>query len=146
MPIRQIEPRQAHAEMTADPPAVYLDVRSPEEFAQGHPEGAMNVPLAFLEPGRGPSRPNPDFVEVVTSHLKPDTVLLVGCLSGGRSLRACDLLAAAGYSNLSNIQGGFGGARDRSGVEIRGWRDCGLPIESGQPAGRCYADLKASPS
>jgi rhodanese-related sulfurtransferase len=127
--------------MLAEPKAVYLDVRSPEEFAQGHPAGAFNVPLAFLEPGRGPSQPNPEFLQVAGRHFPTDTILLVGCLSGGRSQRACDLLARAGFTNLSNVEGGFGGGRDRTGGVIRGWRDCGLPTASGEAAERSYAHL-----
>jgi rhodanese-related sulfurtransferase len=130
--------------MLSDPNVVYLDVRSPEEFAQGHPAGAFNLPLAFLEPGRGPSRPNPEFLQIASRHFSPDTVVLVGCQSGGRSLRACDLLGQAGFTSLSNVQGGFGGGRDRSGGLVRGWRDCGLPTESGEPSGRSYTHLTKS--
>jgi rhodanese-related sulfurtransferase len=48
---------------------------------------------------------------------------------GGRSQRACEILEQAGYSDLTNIRGGFGGARDASGaVVVTGWRDAGLPV------------------
>ncbi|RMD81638.1 MAG: rhodanese-like domain-containing protein, partial [Candidatus Dadabacteria bacterium] len=68
---------------------------------------------------------------------------IVGCQSGARSRRACELLAAEGY-RVANVRGGFGGLRDRSGRTVAaGWRDSGLPVEEGQPPGRSYADLKA---
>ena len=38
----------------------YLDVRTEREFAEGHAEGAVNIPIA----GEG-MVPNPDFVDVV---------------------------------------------------------------------------------
>lgn len=34
---------------------------------------------------------------------------MVGCLSGKRSLMAAELLSAAGYSNLKNVEGGYQG-------------------------------------
>jgi len=41
------------------------------------------------------------------------------------------LLEAAGYTDLTNVRGGFGGARDTSGqVVVAGWRDAGLPVST----------------
>ncbi|MGH7864179.1 MAG: rhodanese-like domain-containing protein, partial [Candidatus Binataceae bacterium] len=52
-----------------------------------------------------------------------------GCMSGMRSQRACEILESAGYTDLTNVRGGFGGQRDQSGeVVAPGWRDCGLPV------------------
>jgi hypothetical protein len=57
------------------------------------------------------------------------TKLVVGCLAGGRSQRACEMLETAGYTDLTNVRGGFGGARDAGGqVVVPGWRDAGLPV------------------
>lgn len=143
MAIKQTTPTDAYARLQADDKVVYLDVRSEPEFERGHAPNALNVPVVFLDPG-APARPNPDFVAVVSKVLRPDQEILVGCQVGGRSQRACEILAQAGYVDLANVQGGFGGARDRAGnVVAKGWLDSGLPVESGQPSGRCYADLKA---
>ena len=39
---------------------------------------------------------------------------------------------AAGFTDVSNVRGGFGGARDDTGrVVIPGWREAGLPVETG---------------
>jgi hypothetical protein len=39
------------------------------------------------------------------------------------------MLEEAGYADLTNVRGGFGGARDSSGaVVVPGWRDAGLPV------------------
>ncbi len=128
MAINQAEPRQAHETLTKNPGAVYLDVRTADEFAQGHPEGAINIPVVFIK-GPGQMEPNPDFVTVAVKVLPKDTKLVVGCMAGGRSQRACEMLEEAGYADLTNVRGGFGGARDASGkVVVTGWRDAGLPV------------------
>jgi rhodanese-related sulfurtransferase len=143
MPIKQTNPTDAYARLEADDKVVYLDVRSEPEFERGHAPNAINVPVTFLFPG-APAQANPDFVAVVSKVLRPDQEILVGCQVGGRSQKACEILAQAGYTNLANIQGGFGGMRDRAGnVVAKGWLDSGLPVETGQPAGRSYTDLKA---
>jgi rhodanese-related sulfurtransferase len=133
MEIRQTTPPEAHETLQADPTAVYLDVRTAEEFAAGHPAGAVNVPVLFFRNGQ--STPNPDFVASVQRVIPPATRLLVGCQAGGRSQHGAGLLVAAGYTDVTNVQGGFGGARDQTGrLVIPGWRDAGLPIETGPGA------------
>ncbi|HXZ88721.1 MAG TPA: rhodanese-like domain-containing protein [Candidatus Binataceae bacterium] len=128
MPINQVEPRQAHETLQKNPGAVYLDVRTEQEFAQGHPAGAINIPVVFVK-GPGQMEPNPEFVAVVEKVLPKSRMLVVGCLSGGRSQRACEMLEQAGYADLTNVRGGFGGSRDASGqVLVTGWRDAGLPV------------------
>ena len=72
--------------------AVLLDVRSPQEYREGHVPGSQNVPLQQL-----------DKVEEVTEN--KDTVLYVYCHSGGRSRQAVSLLQAMGYTNVHNIGG-----------------------------------------
>jgi rhodanese-related sulfurtransferase len=130
MPINQAEPPQAHEILKSNPEAIYLDVRTEPEFAQGHPAGAINVPVVFFK-GPGQMELNGEFVDVVVKTLPREKKLVVGCLAGGRSQRACELLEAAGYIDLTNVRGGFGGARDASGqVVVAGWRDAGLPVSS----------------
>ncbi len=109
---------------------MYLDVRTSEEFAAGHPERAVNVPVLFFRGGG--SSPNPEFVATVRRFLATDTPVLVGCQAGGRSQRGAELLVAAGYLDVTNVRGGFGGARDETGrLVIPGWRDAGLPVATG---------------
>lgn len=130
MAIRQVEPPQAHEILSSGRGAVYLDVRTEAEFAQGHPAGAINIPVVFIK-GPGQLEVNPEFLEVSAKVLPGDATLVVGCQSGGRSQRACELLQEAGYTDLINVRGGFGGARDASGqIVVRGWRDAGLPVSS----------------
>jgi rhodanese-related sulfurtransferase len=70
-------------------------------------------------------------VAVVEKILPKDKRLVVGCMAGGRSQRACELLEQSGFSDLTNVRGGFGGTRDASGmVVVRGWKDSGLPVST----------------
>ena len=72
--------------------AVLLDVRSPQEYREGHVPGSQNVPLQQL-----------DKVDEVTEN--KDTVLYVYCHSGARSRQAVSLLKHMGYTNVHNIGG-----------------------------------------
>lgn len=120
-------PREAYERMQTG--ARYLDVRTPEEFAEGHPQGAVNVPV-FLDSPSGRVL-NPDFVEDVREQFPQATALVIGCRSGGRSAKACQLLLAVGYTNVANIDGGFAGRFDPiDGTCLcPGWEECGLPVD-----------------
>ena len=72
--------------------AVLLDVRSPQEYQEGHIPGSQNVPLQQL-----------DKVEEVTEN--KDTILYVYCRSGARSRQAVSLSKHMGYTNVHNIGG-----------------------------------------
>ena len=123
--------------------AVYLDVRSTLEFLEGHPAGAVNVPLLEPDEGTGQMMPNPDFLRVVKANYPPNTRLLVGCQVGGRSMRAAQMLDAFGFADVANVRGGFAGAHDpMSGRAVDpGWAESGLPVERDAPPGGAYADL-----
>ena len=56
---------------------VYVDVRTVEEFDQGHVPGACNIPFAFSDPATGMVQ-NPDFVEVIKRHFTPESHLVLG--------------------------------------------------------------------
>jgi rhodanese-related sulfurtransferase len=140
MPVSQIDPARAHELMRAD--HIYVDVRTEEEFRAGHPEGAVNVPV-FVPTPWGQLAPNADFLPVMAARFAPDAPLVVGCMMGGRSQKACEMLAQAGYSRLANVQGGFGGARDPLGrVMAPGWKDLGLPVSQANGEGVSYASLR----
>jgi len=125
---KEITPQQAHEFLTANPDAVYIDVRSEREFASGHPAGAVNIPVAFPDPARGMVM-NTDFVKVVEANFAQDKKIVVGCQAGPRSNAAAGFLQQAGFTNVSNMVGGFGGMRDPMGTVIApGWADSGLPV------------------
>ena len=75
-----------------------IDVRTPEEYDEGHIPGSVNLPL-----GRT------DAIKAVAP--SPEARLYVYCRSGSRSARACALFEQMGYKNVRNIGG------------ILSWRD-----------------------
>ena len=131
MPIEQITPRDAKSRLDAGEGVVYLDVRTEQEFAAGHAPGAVNIPVANVDPARGMML-NQGFLAAVQERYAPEQRFVVGCAAGGRSQRACEMLASSGYTSLANIRGGFMGARDPMGRVIEnGWAQEGFPVETG---------------
>lgn len=90
---RPIEPHQAQQYLQQG--ATVIDVRSPQEFAQKHLRGAVNMPLESL----GDS-----------FHKLPTGTLLLHCKSGMRSNMAAGLLRKHGYEHVYNL-GGFDRAK-----------------------------------
>jgi rhodanese-related sulfurtransferase len=122
----------------------YVDVRSIPEFAQGHPSGAANVPLLHRDERTGQMSANPDFVAVMTAAFPRDAKLLIGCQAGARSAQAAQILESAGFSDVTNVLGGFGGARDQmTGAVRQGWSQAGLPIDRAAAPGASYDELRA---
>ncbi len=122
-----IKPKEAYAKMVKEG-YHYLDVRTEEEFAAGHPVGATNIPLLVSSPeGRVM---NKDFLQMVQAEIPADTKLVVGCASGGRAAKACEILANNGYANLCSCDGSFLGRKDpvSGAMLVKGWRDEGLPV------------------
>ena len=72
--------------------AVLLDVRTPQEYQQGHIPGSKNIPLQELD-------------RVGSAAGGKDTPLFVYCHSGARSCRAVGALRRMGYFNIKNIGG-----------------------------------------
>jgi rhodanese-related sulfurtransferase len=70
-----------------------LDVRTAEEFAQGHVPGAINIPL--------------DQLGARTPELKADGEIIVYCLSGGRAQQAIDLLRQKHFKNVVHLSGDY---------------------------------------
>lgn len=82
--------------------AVLLDVRTPQEYREGHIPGSKNVPLQTLDKVRS----------VVENK---DAELFVYCYSGARSKQATVVLGQMGYTNVQNIGGiaGYHGKVER---------------------------------
>jgi rhodanese-related sulfurtransferase len=143
MAINEITPQQAYELLTGDPDAVYIDVRTEREFSNGHPQGAVNIPVAFPDPARGMIM-NPDFVKVVSANFPRSKKLVVGCQAGPRSNAAAGFLQQAGFQDIANVIGGFGGMRDQMGNVIApGWASSGLPVSQENGEGVSYASLAA---
>ena len=143
MAIHELTPQQAHDILSNDPSAVYIDVRTEREFTNGHPQGAVNIPVALPDPGRGMVI-NEDFIRVVEANFSRDKKIVVGCQAGPRSSTAAGLLQQAGFQDVSNMLGGYGGMRDAMGnVKAPGWASLGLPISSDNGDGVSYGSLAA---
>jgi len=76
-------------EAVASGKAVLVDVREPDEWAEGHVAGARLVPLSTLEGGIAPGR--------LATLLPKDKIVYCHCLAGGRCLEAAAILAPLGY-------------------------------------------------
>ena len=72
--------------------AILVDVRTSQEYREGHIPGSKNVPLQTI-----------DKIRSVADN--KDTALFVYCYSGGRSRQAVSMLQHMGYTNVRNIGG-----------------------------------------
>src|SRR5438874_5751396 len=142
MSAKNINPEQAKDILESDSAAVYIDVRTEQEFMNGHVPKSINVPVVWPDQATRQMKPNPDFVKVVSAHFGKDKHIIVGCQAGGRSQFAADLLDKEGFQDVSNMQGGFGGARDPMGrVVVLGWAQLGFPVETETPSDSAYSSL-----
>ena len=82
-----------------------IDVREPNEFAEGHIEGARNIPLAKL---------GERAAELASHREQP---LIVTCQSGTRSMAAGKQLTKLGFAQVYEMKGG-----------MFAWKDQNLPI------------------
>lgn len=123
MPTR-VSPQEAKA--LVDQGYAYVDVRTPEEFAAGHPDGAYNVPIGD------------QFLPAMERLFASDktTRVVVGCQAGGRSLRAATALEQAGWTTVVDQRAGWGG----SGGEA-GWSAAGLPSSTAAQPGRSWNEI-----
>ena len=80
---RSATPSHSRARQLVADGAVLLDVRSPAEFAAGHVDGALNIPVQELS-GR-------------LTELRGKPNVVVYCRSGGRSCAAASILEKAGH-------------------------------------------------
>lgn len=122
----------------------FVDVRTEEEFGEGHIPGARNVPVLLRGQNGAEWEPNPDFLRVIQAHFPKSKALAIGCASGVRSRHARALLARDGYTQLYHLTGGFKGGRDPFGAKICGWLEADKPSTREPAKGASYADLRAA--
>ena len=72
-----------------------IDVRTPEEYEEGHIEGAQNINIK-----------SEAFVTEIENLSKSDT-LLIYCRSGRRSLYAAQVMVSIGFQRIYDLEGGF---------------------------------------
>ena len=101
---RQINMDEAITMMAEETGYIILDVRTAEEYAQGHIPGAINIPNETIGTGEIPELPD------------KDQLILVYCRSGNRSKQASEKLVKLGYTNIAE----FGGINDWPGETVSG--------------------------
>ena len=99
---RQVNMDEAITMMEEGSGYIILDVRTPEEFAEKHIPGAINVANETIGTDEIPELPD------------KDQLILVYCRSGNRSKQASEKLAALGYTNIVE----FGGINDWPGETV----------------------------
>ena len=140
MSYENVDPSQAQELLDGGEDYTYVDVRSIPEFENGHPAGAVHVPLMHREHDQ--MVPNMDFLRICELNFDHGARLIIGCQSGARSLRAAEALVAAGYEGIVHMDGGFGGARNEMGqIVAEGWMQQGLPVEYGAGDSQSYEAL-----
>jgi len=96
---------QGFAELVRDSNVVVLDVRTAEEYADGHIERAVNIDYK-----------KDDFMDRAKATLPTGKTIAIYCRSGRRSANAASMLAPEGYV-LVNLKGG-----------IIDWQNAGMPV------------------
>ena len=121
-----ISPTDAHALLQEREGAVLVDCRTRAEWSfVGVP--VMNN-VRFVEWTTYPDgTKNENFVSEVAGGLAQDQPIVVMCRSGARSAAGASALAAAGFTEVYNVEDGFEGDHDSSGHRSGGWRGAGLP-------------------
>jgi rhodanese-related sulfurtransferase len=96
----------AEAVKMRDSGAFILDVRQPEEWEEVHIPGATLIPLGELQS--------------MVNEVPKDQDVVVVCRSGNRSQQGRDILLAAGFTNVTSMEGG-----------MNQWQIAGNPVTSG---------------
>jgi phage shock protein E len=99
---KTISVSDASAMIQSSPNLLVVDVRTPQEYAQGHLKGAINIPLSDLPLHIG--------------GLDRNRPILVYCRTGYRSAQASVILVKAGFTQVYNMEGG-----------ITAWINAGYP-------------------
>src|SRR5262245_26615561 len=145
MSVKNVRPEEAKDILERDSQSVYIDVRTEQEFSNGHVPKSVNIPIVWPDPSTRRMTANPDFVRVVSEHFPKSKRIIVGCQAGGRSQMAAELLSQEGFQDVSNMQGGFGGARDPMGrVVTPGWTQLGFAVETEILEKNSYASLRGT--
>ena len=102
--VPEIDSEELHEQLQDSPAPVVIDVRTNSEFAQGHIDGAVNVPITELK-----SR-------LTSLKLRKIRPVVAVCRSAHRSIPAVRLFKGAGIKNSCQLQGG-----------MLAWKEAGLP-------------------
>jgi len=82
-----------------------LDIRTADEFSEGHIKDAKNIDFQSEK------------FEAGVSGLDKKQPYIVHCAGGGRSTRSLEVFKKLGFENIIHLDGGF-----------KGWKDAGQPV------------------
>jgi rhodanese-related sulfurtransferase len=105
-PVMHVNPEQASKLLAENKQATVLDIRTPEEFAAGHIEGATNIDFNA-----------PDFESKVAG-LDKTKPYVVHCGSGGRSTRSLETFKKNQFESIYHLDGG-----------LSAWKKAGMPVQ-----------------
>jgi len=107
--MKNLTVQESYDQRQANRSIPFIDVRTPAEYGSAHAEGAINHPMETLDLNN-------------FSLSKSDEVHVI-CQSGGRSMKVCQKLEAAGFGKVVNVDGG-----------TSAWLDANLPSVAGKKA------------
>ena len=93
--IGHLQAGAARGFLASHPEALVLDVRDASQWAEGHIDGARRIPFGELKGRIG---------ELESWQDRP---VVVVCAVGVQSMQACRMLAAAGFQQVMNLEGGM---------------------------------------
>lgn len=105
--IKEVSPAEAQ-KAVSKAYSQFIDVRTVEEYADGHAARAENIPL--------------DTLTASFDRLEKNEPVYIICQTGNRSKQAANILRDAGFKNLVNVSGG-----------TAAWQAAGLPMETKPP-------------
>jgi glyoxylase-like metal-dependent hydrolase (beta-lactamase superfamily II)/rhodanese-related sulfurtransferase len=103
--VPSVRPEKARGWLAEHGHALVVDVREPNEYAEGHIPGAKSVPQADLA--------------MHLDEIPKERDVLVACRSGSRSMAAARFLKALGYDRVMNLESG-----------TMGWIQAGNPVDT----------------
>ncbi len=109
-PISDISAEELYERLeTEDEPPLLIDVRTPQEYSQGHIKNTKLLPLGELL----------NNTDVIANYIDKEIIAI--CHSGSRSMMAAQILAQSGFKDIRNLTGG-----------MTLWNKRGLPIKMGK--------------
>ncbi len=102
--ITSVTAQELHDKITTDPATRIIDVRSPEEFAEGHIPHAINIPS--------------NEIQARVKEFESDAPVYIVCASGSRSMLATAFCVRAGMKHVVNVKDG-----------TSAWQTAGFPLE-----------------
>lgn len=93
--IPQLSAHDLHEKIGNNNDFILIDVRTTNEYKDGHINKAINIPIADLRDRY--------------KELNPEKLIIVICASGQRSSMGCSILQQQGFKNIYNVAGGMNG-------------------------------------